>query len=132
MTQEENNYRVVCRGNNATDQKWEWAICQDLQPNPASMQAGKVVDCYAWCPAHGCQQSDAEQAHVQAWLKGAETWIPLPREAWPPEWFYEDGTPMYEQPVIRLLRALYGHPGAGTFWEQHCDEVIEKDWIRAC
>lgn len=23
-----------------------------------------------------------------------------------------------------LLRALYGHPGAGIFWEQHCDEGV--------
>lgn len=33
---------------------------------------------------------------------------------------------MYDQPVIPLMRALYGHPDAGTIWEQHCDAVIVK------
>ena len=127
------NHRVIFQGHHVTDQKWEWAIFQDLGSNPASMHAGRVVDSYAGFPAHCCQQSDADQAYAQAWLKGIEMWIVLPCEAWPPEWFYEDGSPMYDQPVIQLLRALYGHPDAGTFWEQHCDEVlVKKDGCRAC
>lgn len=65
------------------------------------MRAGKVVDAYACVFAHGCQQSDVEQAYVQAWLKGLETWLALPRDAWPPEWFYEGGSPMYDQHVFQ-------------------------------
>lgn len=38
----------------------------------------------------------------------------------------DGGTPKYDQPVIQLLCALYGRPDAGTFWEQHCDDVIVK------
>lgn len=90
------------------------------------MQAGNSVDSYACVFAHCCPQSDADQAYGQARLNGFEAWIALPREAWPLAWLYGDGTPMYNQPVIRLLRALFGHPGAGTFWEHHCDEVIVK------
>ena len=26
-----------------------------------------------------------------------------------------------ERPVVRLEQALYGHPDAGTYWEEHCD-----------
>lgn len=58
--------------------------------------------------------------------KGTETWIALPREAWPSAWFDDDGDPLYEQPDMQLLRALYVHPDAGTFWEHHCDDVIVK------
>ena len=101
-------------------------MSQDLGSKPASIQAGKMLIAMLVCPDNGCQQSDAEQAYVQARLKGIETWIALPREAWPDHWLNEDGTPTYDQPVARLLRALYGHPGAGTFWEQHCDKVIVK------
>lgn len=90
------------------------------------MQAGKSVDAYACVPAHCCQQSVADQAYAQAWSTGTETWIALPREAWPPAWFYEDGSPMYDQPAVQLWRALSGHPDAGTFWEQHCDADIVK------
>ena len=28
--------------------------------------------------------------------------------------------------VVKLLRALYGHPDAGTFWEKHCDERLQQ------
>lgn len=33
---------------------------------------------------------------------------------------------MYDQPVVQLLCALYGHPDAGTFCEQHDGDVIVK------
>ena len=26
--------------------------------------------------------------------------------------------------MVPLRKALYGHPDAGTFWEQHCDESV--------
>ena len=29
--------------------------------------------------------------------------------------------PKYHQPVVRVLKALYGHPDSGTYWEKHCD-----------
>ena len=45
----------------------------------------------------------------------------LPKEAWPAHW---EGK--YHCPVVLLKRALYGHPGAGGFWEQHCEERLFK------
>ena len=32
--------------------------------------------------------------------------------------------PKYDDPVCLLLRALYGHPDAGTYWEQHGEEHL--------
>ena len=30
------------------------------------------------------------------------------------------------RPVVRLKKALYGHPDSGTFWEKHCDMHVRK------
>ena len=79
------------------------------------MQSGKAVDAYGCFPDNACEQADAEQAYVQAKLLGAETWVALPEEAWPKDWFKSDGTPKYRRPVVRLIQALYGHPDSGAF-----------------
>ena len=110
-------YRVVFQGNNVVDQNWEVALFQDLGSCPATMEAGKAVDAHGCFPGHIVQQSVAEQAYVQADLKGSETWVLLPDDAWPPG-RKEKG---YKRPVVRLIKALYGHPDSGTYWEQHCD-----------
>ena len=69
------------------------------------------------------QQADAEQAYIQADLQGATTWVMLPEELWPEDWWVVsvDGprTPKYDKPVVILKKALYGHPDAGTYWEMH-------------
>ena len=33
---------------------------------------------------------------------------------------------MFQRPVVRLLRALYGHPDAETYWEVHCDKAVRE------
>ena len=74
-------YRVVFQGNNVIDQDWGAALFQDLGSSPASMEASKAVDFYGCMDGHAIQQADAEQAYIQADLKGKETWILLPEEA---------------------------------------------------
>ena len=64
--------------------------------------------------------ADAVQAYIQATLRGAPCWIELPPEAVPNECNWGK----YRRPVVPLRKALYGHPDAGTFWEQHCDESV--------
>jgi len=123
----------VCTAN------YEAAMFQDLGSAPASMEASKNVDCYGCFPGHFIEQADAEQAYIQAELTGTETWIAIPEEAWPESWWiYPAGvspdaagsdllrTPKYDRPVCRLLRALYGHPDAGTMWEKHCHTRLLK------
>ncbi len=125
-------YRVVFQGNNVVDANWQAAMFQDLGSSPASMESGKLLDFIGTLREdHGIQQADAEQAYVQAKLSGPTTWIYVPDEAWPDEWYYwnADGTkgaPKYEKPVVILEKALYGHPDAGTLWEKHCDQRLRQ------
>ena len=102
---------------------------QDLGSSPATMEAAKAADAYGLCPGYDVEQADAEQAYVQADLKGPTTWVSLPPEARPPQW--KD----MKRPVCPLVKALYGHPDSGTFWEETCDNHCKeqgfspiKDW----
>ena len=61
------------QGNNVKDEHGNWAIFADLGSSPASMEAARAADAYGLFPGHAIQQSDAEQAYTQAWLRG----IPL-------------------------------------------------------
>ena len=116
-------YRVVFQGNQVIDQNWETALFQDLGSSRASMEASKVADLHGCLPGHEIEQADAEQAYIQAELSGKETWILLPEEAWPDSWYEcrkgvpDKSKPIYYKPVIRLYKALYGHPDSGTRWE---------------
>ena len=110
--------RVVLQGNNVVNQNWEAAMLQDLGNAPATMEASRIADCYGCFPGHACQQADAEQAYIQAPLKGTPTWAAVPPDQWPASWAG------MKRPVCRLLRALYGHPDSGTYWEEHCDAHV--------
>ena len=128
--------RVVFQGNNVRDANSQQAVFLELSSCPATMEAAKAADIYGLIEGHGLEQSDAEQAYVQAKLGGklrggaktlddlATTWIRLPREQWPKEW---NGM---VDPVCPLLLALYGHPEAGGWWEDHSKEQLESVGFR--
>ena len=78
---------------------------------------GLPFSCYGCLPGHDVMQADAEQAYIQAQLKGIATWVELPREEWPPEWVKRGMV----RPVCPLHLALYGHPDSGGHWEAHCE-----------
>ena len=65
--------------------------------------------------------ADAIRAYIQADLKGPRFFVELPSEAWP-SWV---NLQEYRRPVVRLKKALYGHPDSGTMWEQHCDKAVK-------
>ena len=124
--------RYVFRGNDVKDQNWETAMFQELGSSPAAMEASKSADFYGSLPGHASEQADADQAYTQALMEGTETWVTLPRERWPA------GCEGIHAPVVPLYLALYGHPHAGTFWENHCEEKVQEagfvritDW-RSC
>eukprot|EP00969_Alexandrium_andersonii_P187833 8299871-Alexandrium_andersonii.AAC.1 len=71
-------YRVVFQGNRVVDQNYDAAIFQDLGSTPATLEASRVADASGAQPGFSTEVADAEQAYVQAELKGAPTWVCLP------------------------------------------------------
>ena len=62
----------------------------------------------------GCdgEEADASGAYIQAELEGPETWVTLPKNRQPASWAG------IKDPVVPLLRNLYGHPLAGLIWDK--------------
>ena len=118
--------RTVFEGNNVRDQNSDHALFGELGSSPASMEAAKVLDAYGSQPGFGKQQADAVQAYVQALFTGVPTWISLPRNRWPKTW---EGK--YQNPVVPLVLALYGHPDSGGIWEKHLNSRLHsKGWAQ--
>ena len=63
------------------------------------------------------EQADAEQAYIQARIRGTPTWVRLPRHRWPKRWH----SMKLVDPVCLLKLALYGHPQSGGFWEEKAE-----------
>ena len=78
--------RVVFGGNDVWTQNRDIAIFQELASQPATLEASCAADAYGCVEGHTIQQADAEQAYVQALMKGTPTWVRLPKHQWPPEW----------------------------------------------
>ena len=64
---------------------------------------------------------------MQADLGGDSCWVHLPPEAQPKGGSWKK----MRNPVVRLVKALYGHPDSGTFWEQRCDSCVKAVGFRA-
>ena len=114
--------RGVLLGDQVKDQNMEAALFQDLGNSPATFDASRWADYYGCLPGHDVQMADAIQAYIQAKLSGTPCWVELPDEAWHPS----ANRHKYRRPVCRLVKALYGHPDAGTMWEQHCHTAVQK------
>ena len=84
--------------------------------------AARFVDAIARFPGMDGEDSDATGAYTQTVLGEdcPETWISLPRDRHPKSWYRADGSCKYDNPVIRLVRNLYGHPLAGLYWQKFC------------
>ena len=113
--------RGVLLGDQVKDQNMEAALFQDLGNSPATFDASRWADYYGCLPGHDVQMADAIQAYIQAKLSGVY-WVELPDEAWHPS----ANRHKFRRPVCRLVKALYGHPDAGTMWEQHCHTAVQK------
>ena len=77
-------------------------------------------------PGMSGEDADATGAYHQTDL-GPDcppTWITLPRDQWPKSWYNADGSDKYNNPVVRLVGNLYGHPLAGLYWSQYCQEKV--------
>ena len=72
---------------------------------------------------------DAAQAYIHSSIDGDDrpaTGIRLPRAWWPPKWFHADGYPKFVNSVIRLRKALYGHPEAEALWKKHLNKILNE------
>ena len=107
--------RGVLLGSQVKNQNWEAAFFQDLGNSPASFEASRWVDFYGCLPKNGIKVDDAIQAYKP------ECWVDLPEDAWPSDVPIKQ----FRRPVVRLVKALYGHLDAGTMWEQHRDSNVK-------
>ena len=57
--------RTVFRGNKVKDESDMVALLSELGSAPASMEAGKALDCYGSAPGHKITQGDGKQAYAQ-------------------------------------------------------------------
>ena len=111
--------RFVYDGADVTDDNRQVAMFNELSSHPATMEGSKATDAYGLMPGHSIEGCDAEQAytqtdignliptHIECEKEEVTTWRRLPRANWPPEW---EGM---VDPVVIMVRALYGHPDAG-------------------
>ena len=112
--------RIVFMGNQVRDEYHDYAIFQDLSSSPAALEGTKAIDAYGSLPDHCVMQADAKQAYVQAELDSdTATWVRLPPEYWPDHWHGK-----YQDPVVPMRKALYGHPDAGGMWEKHAESIV--------
>ena len=102
-----------------TDEIYESAIFNDLSSSPSTMEGAKAVDVHACLPGHIGELADAPQAYTQTFLLGTETWVSMDKDPWPKSWHGK-----FDNPVVPLLRALYGHPESGGWWERHAEKGI--------
>ena len=112
--------RVVVQGNRVVNQSYEAAIFQDLGSALATLDASRAVDAYGCVPGHAIEVADAEQAYVQADMRGTPTWVCLPPEV------RTGKARNMRRPVCRLKKALDGHPDAGAYWEEHCGAHVQS------
>ena len=119
--------RVCYRGDAAKTESGNIALYQTLSASPASIVAANAVICFGLMKGHKITTADAVKAYLQSELKSLHaTWVRLPREVWPQSWFWEDNTPKYKRPLVRLKRSLYGHPEAGSHWEIHLSRELKS------
>ena len=114
--------RGVLLRDQVKDQTWRrhcsrvWAILrQRLVPH------GGLITMDAFL-ATMCRWQMPFRHTFQAELSGVPCWVELPDEAWHPS----ANKHKFRRPVCRLVKALYGHPDAGTMWEQHCHAAVQK------
>jgi len=115
--------RLCFRGDIVKDETGKPAIFQELSASPSNVTDLNASIAYGQVPGHKTTQADAVRAYIQAVLKSQhKTWIRLPPQLWPDSWRKKG----YRQPMVLLVRSLYGHPEAGGHWERHLEDAIAK------
>ena len=87
------------------------------------ISASKACDAVSMLPGCDGEQADAPMAYTQALNEGTDTYVTLPKHAWPEAWkhrFKDD------EPVCPLRLSLCGHPMAGVHWERHYHKKVRE------
>ena len=109
-------------------------LFQELSQTPAAMGSVRAALGIAALQGHTPKVSDATHAYIQARIGGPDrprTWVRLPRQWWPAAWFDASGKPLYEDPEVPLVRALYGYPESGALWDAHLGAILsDLGWSR--
>ena len=121
-------FRILCQilAEMQKTRVWHFYSRLVLSAKPVTKESAKISDWYACLPGHAQQQADAEQAYIQADMRGCETWVSLLDWQECPDAFPGDVVKDMRRPVVPMNKALYGHPKAGLYWEKHCDERLRK------
>ena len=106
-------------GDRVKDQYGAAAVFDELASSPAGMEASKFCDAYGLLEGHKVECADGLQAYCQAPMGGTECWITVPRDEMCGAWRGKDM-------VVKLEKALYGHPLSGAYWERHCNQAVGK------
>jgi hypothetical protein len=118
-TEKEYKARTVFAGNNTQTASGvaPHELFQEVSSAPAAMASVRATLAIGALRGWWPMMRDAAQAYIQASIVEPgrpATWARLSRYMWPPAWFDKDGKPIYADPVVPLLKALYGHPEFGA------------------
>ena len=119
--------RVVFQGSNVHTENNQFAVFSEQGTDASHHTSGKWLDLIARLPGCHGQDSDAVSAYTQAKLQGDDIWVELPPEVQPSDGSWRK----FSRPVVRLRLALYGHPLAGLYWENHCRTALLKTGFEA-
>ena len=127
--------RIVIGGNNIDTSTGQPAheLFQEVSGPPSAMTSTRGVLAFAAMSGADVTVRDAESAYIQASINTPDrpqTWIRLPRNLQPAEW-YVNGVCRYNDPVVLLDKALYGHPESGALWDAHLNAKLKKEqWAK--
>ena len=114
--------RIVLAGNRIKLVTGEWAVFSEVGSIPSTMASCRIlIAVFALLPDVELLQSDCIRAYVQAPMRGPPTYIRMPRAWWPKSW-----ASRFQDPVCRLIKALYGHPYSGNYWYDKLLAELQK------
>ena len=115
--------RVVFGGDRIKDTCGNAVFFQEVGSVPSTMAAARCAVAAKALAGDSLDllQSDCVKAYIQADLDGAPTFVRLPKEWWP------DSFKGFKDPVVRLHKALYGHPRAGDCWFEKLDQTLKDE-----
>ena len=92
---------------------------------PVDLHNARLVVCFG--AKRGCVlQANVKSAYLQALLGGNATWLKIPKSLMH---LFPQRARSMKQPVVRLIRALYGHPRAGSDWDAHLrSQLLKHGW----